>query len=81
MQIEILNYPKGSKTLQPHAAPVTTEDVREWTQSTIELIEDLKKVGDQHRPVPLPEKRKPRSVPKGQKPDRSGSKHKPPRPT
>jgi hypothetical protein len=45
------------------------------------LLEDLKKVGDQHRPVPLPEKRKPRSVPKGQKPDRSGSKHKPPRPT
>jgi hypothetical protein len=80
IQIDILHYPKGSKTLQPHAAPVTTDDVREWTQQTIDLIDELKKLGNQHRPVPLPEKRKPRSAPKGQKSDRSSSKRKPPRP-
>lgn len=81
MQVEILDYPKGSKTLQPSAVPVTADDVREWVTQTVDLIADLKKIGDRHRPVPLPEKWKKRSVPKGQKPDRSGSKHKPPHPS
>jgi hypothetical protein len=80
MQIDILHYPKGSKTIQPLAAPVTKDDVREWTQETIDLINDLKKLGDQHRPVPLPEKQKKRSVPKDQKSGRSDSKRKSPHP-
>jgi hypothetical protein len=70
-----------SKALEPEAVPVNVEDVRCWTHDTIALIAELKKLGDQHRPVPLHEKRKPRSAPKGQKTDRSGSKHKPPHPS
>jgi hypothetical protein len=53
-QEEIENYPTGSKAVQPEARPVTAVEVREWTTQTIELIEDLKKLGDQHRVVPPP---------------------------
>jgi hypothetical protein len=79
MGFEIANYPTGSKAVQPHAAAVSFEDVREWTQETIELIEDLKKVGDRHQPVPLPGKRIPRSVPRNRKLSHNDSKPRSPR--
>jgi hypothetical protein len=80
--IEITNYPNGrSKNLEPQAVPITYPEIRDWTEATIALIDELKKVGEQHRPVPLPEKRKKRFAPKDQTPDRSGSRRKSPRPT
>jgi hypothetical protein len=83
LPIEIAGYyPVGvSKNLEPHGVPINGDDVRGWTERTILLIGELKKVGDQHRPVPLREKRKKRSAPKDQTHDHSGSKRKPPHPT
>jgi len=60
-QEDIENYPTGSKTVEPEARPVTVKEVSEWTTQTIALIEDLKKLGDQHRVVPQPSPRKSRS--------------------
>jgi hypothetical protein len=53
-QEEIENYPNGSKAVQPEARAVSASEVAEWTTQTVQLIEDLKKLGDQHRVVPLP---------------------------
>ena len=67
LPFEVSNYPeRKSKNLEPEAHPVTSEVARGWAEAAVELIEDLKKVGDQHKPVPLPEKHKKRSAPKGQ---------------
>jgi hypothetical protein len=80
--VEIADYPAGSsKNAEPEAIPVSVADVRQWTESSIGLINDLKNLGKQHRLVPLPEKQKKRSAPEGQNHSRKGSKHKSPRPT
>jgi hypothetical protein len=80
-QSAIQNYPSGSKAVEPEAVPITPEDVRAWNQAAIALMNDVEKLGDQHRLEPLPEKQKPRSVPKGQRRDRKGSGRRPQRPT
>lgn len=80
-QDEIENYPAGSKGVEPEAIEITADDVRGWIDATIALIGNVEKLNDNPRRVPLPEKRKKRSVPKGQKPDRKGSRRKPPHPT
>lgn len=79
--IEIPDYPASNKTIQPEAFPINVEDLRQWREATVSLIEDMKHLGDQHRHVPLPEKRKKRSAPKGQTHGHKGSKHKPPHPS
>jgi hypothetical protein len=82
MPVEIADYPAGrSKNLEPQSVPVSVTQVREWTELTIGLIDELRKLGDRHEPVPSPEKRKKRSDPKDHGHGRSGSKHKPPHPT
>jgi hypothetical protein len=80
-QREIAEHLRGSKSIEPEAISITAGDVRRWTEETIVLMDDVMRLGDQHRPVPLPEKRKPRSVPKNRKADRKGSGRKPPHPT
>jgi hypothetical protein len=81
-QTEIANYPLGSsKSAEPEAIPITTNDVRSWTEATIALIDDVEKLGDNPRPLPLPEKQKRRSVPRDRKADRKGSGRKPRHPT
>jgi hypothetical protein len=82
-QLEIANYPTVgiSKSIEPEAISITANDVRSWTQETISLINDIERLGANPRRVPLPEKRKRRSVPKGQKSDRNGSGRKSPHPS
>jgi hypothetical protein len=69
-QEDIENYPIGSKAVEPEARPITTKEVSEWVAQTSKLIEDLKKLGDQHRvvPPPSPQKRQPRSQRRNQNP-------------
>jgi hypothetical protein len=61
-QEEIEDYPSGSKAVQPEARPVTDKEVADWTKQTAALIEDLKNLGKQHRPLPpQPSQKKRRS--------------------
>jgi hypothetical protein len=64
-QDDIENYPTGSKAVEPEARPVSAKEVSNWTVQTKDLIENLKKLGDQHRvvPPPSPRKSRPRSAP------------------
>ena len=71
-QKAIPDYPEGSKRFEPEAIPVSADDIREWTTQTIKLIDDTMRLGDQNRPVPSPEKQKPRSASKGQRAGRRG---------
>jgi len=52
--------PTGSKAVNPEAVTVSVADVREWIAQTVQLIENLQKLGDHDRPVPKPSPRKPR---------------------
>ena len=80
MQIDIANYPAGqSKNLEPHAEPVSVSDVREWAELTVGLIDELRKVPQQHRPLPSQGKPTGRSKSQSQNPDRSGAAQKPQR--
>jgi hypothetical protein len=79
-QDEIDNYPTGSKGVEPEAIEITADDVRRWREATIALIGDVEKLNDNPRRVPLREKQKKRSVPRGHSRGRTGSGHKSPRP-
>ena len=57
-QENIENYPTGSKIFEPEARPVNFQEIAEWTRQTAALIEDLKKLNDQHRPLPPPSRKK-----------------------
>lgn len=77
--IEIANYPLGiSKNIEPQAIPVKLEEVRRWTRDTISLIDDIKKLGEQHRPEPSREKRQTRLKPQDRSHGRSRSERKRP---
>jgi hypothetical protein len=80
-QDEIDNYPTGSKGVEPEAIEITADDVRRWREATIALIGDVEKLNDNPRRVPLREKQKKRSAPKGHAQGSTGSKRKSPRPT
>jgi hypothetical protein len=53
MPIEIADSRWAQQNLEPQAVPVSASDVREWAELTIGLIDELKKVGEQHRPIPV----------------------------
>lgn len=56
--VEIVNYPKGiKKNLAPEGFPVSVDKIRGWTSCTVALIEDIKRLGDQHRPLPASPRR------------------------
>jgi hypothetical protein len=77
MPMEIRDYPMGrSKNLEPQAIPISVAEVREWSELTIGLLDELKKVGDQHRPLPSPEKPSGQSKRRSRNPDQSGPEHK-----
>jgi hypothetical protein len=80
-QSEIADHLRGSKSIEPEAIEITPEDVRGWTEEAIALMGDVENLNDNPRPVPLPEKRKKRSVPRDRKAGRRGSRRKSPHPT
>ncbi len=79
-QDEIENYPAGSKGVEPEAIEITADGVRRWRDATIALIGEVEKLNDNPRRVPLREKRKKRSVPRGRARGHTGSGRKSPRP-
>ena len=80
MQIDIANYPVGrSKNLEPQGYPVSADNIREWTELTIGLIDELNKAGQQHRPLPSQGKPNAQSKRQSQNHGQTGSKQKPQR--
>lgn len=73
----VQNFPPELKlkSVVPQGLPITPELVREWTAQTIELLKDLKRLGDTHTVVqhPLPRKRRVRPAQKTPKKDQGGS--------